>query len=155
MFAGEGDAAPVIGSDGTVYVASENGVLKAIPSSYNGTNPGVILEFGLGNVVEFSSPAIGRGPDGKDIIYVGTEGGLLYSINGTNATAPLSQRFVKNLGGPIRSSISIGSDGTVYAGTLDGRMYSVYGDSLGLSTTAQWSKLQGNANGTGLIGACP
>lgn len=151
VFVGDGDNGPVIGSDGTVYVASENGILRAMDPDTGDT----LFEFGLGNVVEFSTPAIGKGANGEDILYVGTEGGLLYAINGTNATVPGSQRFVKNLGGPIRSSITIGPDGTVYAGTLDGRMYSVYGDSTGLSDTAQWARLQGGANGTGLIGACP
>lgn len=149
-FVGDGDGAPVIGSDGTVYIASENGVLKMIDPSTGGT----IHEIGLGNVVEFSSPAIGRAADDSDIIYVGTEGGLLYSFNGTNSTSPATQRMVKDLGAPIRSDITISADGTVYAGTLDGRMFTIFGDSIGLADTP-WPKSQGGLNGTGQFGTCP
>lgn len=148
-FVGDGDGAPVIGSDGTLYVASENGVLKAINASTGATT----FEVGLGNVVEFSSPAIGRAADGSDIIYVGTEGGLLYSFNGTNSTSSGTQRMVKDLGAPIRSDITISADGTVYAGTLDGRMFTIFGDSVGLANTP-WPKSQGGLNGTGQIGSC-
>ena len=139
----------MIGSDGTVYVASENGVLKAMNPSTGVTE----FEVGLGNTVEFSSPAIGRGADGNDIIYVGTEGGLLYSINGNNSPNFGTQRFVKDLGAPIRSDITIAADGTVYVGTLDGRMATIFGDSVGLANTP-WPKAQGNLNGTGQIGTC-
>lgn len=143
-FVGEGDSAPVIGSDNTVYVASENGVLKALNPSTGSS----IFEIGLGNVVEFSTPAIGKGSDGKDIVYVGTEGGQFYAINGTNASSAGQQRFVKNLGAPVRSDITIGNDGTVYVGTLDGRMFTLFGDSVGLANSS-WPKSQANLNGTG------
>ncbi len=146
IFVGDGDGAPVIGSDGTVYVASENGILKALDP----TNGNTRFEIGLGNVVEFSSPAIGKGTNGEDVIYVGTEGGLLYSFNGTNATTPGSQRFVKDLGAPIRSDITISPDGTVYTGTLDGRMFTLFGDSVGLANSP-WPKAQGDLNGTGQV----
>lgn len=143
---GDADAAPVIGSDGTIYIASENGVLKAI----NPTTGAQISEFGLGNVVEFSAPAIGRGPDGNDIIYVGTEAGRLYAIDGTNSPTPNRERFVRELGAPIRSSITIANDGTVYAGTLDGRLYTLFGDSTGLANSP-WPKAQGSLDGTGVF----
>lgn len=151
-FVGDGDAAPVIGSDGTVYVASENGILLALDANLD-----ELFTIGLGNVVEFSSPAIGKGPDGEDVIYVGTEGGLLYSITGTAlGTSGLTagtQRFVKSLGAPIRSDISIGNDGTVYVGTLDGRMYTLFGDSVGLADSA-WPKAQRDLDATGIAGSC-
>lgn len=146
IFVGDGDGAPVIGSDGTVYIASENGILKAVDP----TNGNTRFEIGLGNVVEFSSPAIGKGANGEDVIYVGTEGGLLYSFNGTNASTPGSQRFVKDLGAPIRSDITIAPDGTIYTGTLDGRMFTLFGDSVGLANSP-WPKAQGDLNGTGQV----
>ena len=152
VFVGEGDSSPVIGSDGTVYVASENGILKVI----NGDTGAQIKEIGLGNVVEFSAPAIGQGPDGKDIIYVATEGGTLYAFNGyNNGTGSfLTERFRKDLGAPARTNLTVGGDGTVYAGTIGGEVYSIYGDSVGLA--GEWSKAQGGINGTGRVpgGGC-
>jgi hypothetical protein len=155
VFVGDGDNAPVIGSDGTVYLASEDGRLRALRTNPDTgafeTAPGwPATGFGLGNVVEFSSPVIGAGPNG-DVIYVGTEAGLLWGINGTNNTAGQvgSGAVIQELEAPIRGSLTLSNDGTLYASTLDGRMFGVLTESSGLAPNAQWSRAQGNNNGTG------
>ncbi len=155
VFVGDGDNAPVIGSDGTVYLASEDGRLRALRTNPDTgefeTAPGwPVTGFGLGNVVEFSSPVIGAGPNG-DVIYVGTEAGLLWGINGTNNTAGQvgSGAVIQELEAPIRGSLTLSNDGTLYASTLDGRMFGVLTESSGLAPNAQWSRAQGNNNGTG------
>jgi outer membrane protein assembly factor BamB len=142
----------LIGSDGTVYHASEDGRLRAFHTNASGefeTAPGwPATGVGLGNVVEFSSPVIGAGPNG-DIIYVGTEGGLVWSINGTNTPNPSSAKVIQELEAPIRGSLTLGNDGTLYASTLDGRVFGVLTESSGLAPNAQWARAQGNNNGTG------
>lgn len=152
IYVGDGDNAPVIGSDGTVYVASEDGRLRAFQSNGQGkfvNPPGwPATGVGLGNVVEFSSPVIGEGPTG-DIIYVGTEAGLVWSINGTNSTAPSHAKVIQELEAPIRGSLTLSNDGTLYVSTLDGRVFGVLTESKGLAPNAHWARAQGNNNGTG------
>ena len=64
-------SSPAIGSDGTVYVGSNDNKLYAI----NGKSGVKLWEFETGNAVD-SSPAIG--PDGT--VYVGSENKKLYAI---------------------------------------------------------------------------
>ena len=64
-------SSPAIGSDGTVYVGSEDTKLYAI----NGKTGVKLWEFKTGGPVE-SSPAIG--PDGT--VYVGSNDNKLYAI---------------------------------------------------------------------------
>ncbi|MBO35823.1 MAG: cell surface protein, partial [Verrucomicrobiales bacterium] len=65
-------SSPAIGSDGTVYVGSEDKKLYAI----NGKTGDKLWEFETGDIV-FSSPAIGS--DGT--VYVGSHDKKLYAIN--------------------------------------------------------------------------
>ncbi|MCK5561342.1 MAG: PQQ-binding-like beta-propeller repeat protein [Thermoplasmata archaeon] len=93
-------SSPAIGSDGTIYVGSDDYNLYAI--NPNGTKK---WNFTTGGDVR-SSPAIGS--DGT--IYVGSNDYNLYAIypNGT-------KKWNFTTGG-IESSPAIGSDGTVYVG---------------------------------------
>lgn len=153
VFVGDGDNSPVIGTDGTIYVASEAGTLTAISPAGE-----VLFRIGLGGVVEFASPVIGQGPQGEDVIYIGTENGMVYGFNGTNApgsATPFKQVFTRNVQGPIRSHLTMGPDGSLYVSTLDGRLQSMYTNNTGLSSTAQWAKTQKDAYGSGRIGSCP
>ena len=71
-------SSPAIGSDGTVYVGSEDNKLYAL----NGKTGVKLWEFGTGNVVA-SSPAIGS--DGT--VYVGSMDNKLYAFK-TNSKGP-------------------------------------------------------------------
>ena len=71
-------SSPAIGSDGTVYVGSEDKKLYAI----NGKSGVKLWEFVTGDEVS-SSPAIG--PDGT--VYVGSEDNKLYAIK-TDSKGP-------------------------------------------------------------------
>lgn len=75
----------------------------------------------------YSSPALG--PDGS--IYIGTGGATgvggplpqsrrLFSISSQGTT-----NWIFTTGGSLRGSAAIGSDGTIYIGSTDGRLYSV------------------------------
>jgi hypothetical protein len=113
---GDVDSSPAIGSDGTVYVGSDDNNLYAI----NGKSGVKLWEFETEGRVT-SSPAIGS--DGT--VYVGSDDGKLYAING--------KRWVKlwefETGGPVLSSPAIGSDGTVYVGSVDKKLYAINGKS--------------------------
>jgi outer membrane protein assembly factor BamB len=95
-----------IGPDGTIYVTGERGL--------NAVNPDGTLkwQFPTGNGA-LSSVAIGS----NGVLYFGA-GSSLYSVapNGTL----LWQFVIQPLSDP-----SIGSDGTIYAGSADGNVYAI------------------------------
>jgi hypothetical protein len=114
-------SSPAIGSDGTVYVGSNDKKLYAI----NGKSGVKLWEFETGGYV-VSSPAIGS--DGT--VYVGSHSGRLYAINGKSGIK--LWEFETEYSLPVDSSPAIGSDGTVYVGSSDG-LYAIKADSKGLA----------------------
>lgn len=108
--------APVIGADGTIYVAGGNYVLYAV--NPNGTKK---WEFQAGAAMQFTSAAIGH--DGT--IYVGSEDHSLYAVNPDG-----SYRWSFETGREIRSSPVVAADGTVYVGSFDGKLYAIKGDAI-------------------------
>jgi len=146
------NSAPAIGSDGTIYVGSEDHYLYAI-------NPNGILKWKFKTEGGVNSPAI----DNDGTIYVGSDVNL-YAINpdgtlkwkfktdNTVASSPaigsngmiyissfdrylyaispdgtLKWKFkIGELVGWFQSSPAIGSDGTIYVGSWDGCLYAIY-----------------------------
>ena len=117
---GNVDSSPAIGSDGTVYVGSDDRKLYAL----NGKSGVKLWEFETGSFVT-SSPAIGS--DGT--VYVGSYDNKLYAINGKSGV----KLWEFETGDNVWSSLSIGSDGTVYVGSADKRLYAIKTDSKGLA----------------------
>ena len=101
-------SSPAIGSDGTVYVGSNDGKLYAI--NPNGTQK---WNYPTGGDVG-SSPAIGS--DGT--LYVGSNDAKHYAINPDG-----SLKWSSTTGGNSFSSPAIGTDGTVYVGSGDNKLY--------------------------------
>jgi len=103
-------SSPAIGSDGTIYVGSNDDNLYAI-------NPSGTLKwkYATGDGIR-SSPAIGN--DGT--IYVGSDDSNLYAINPTGTL-----KWTYTTGGDIRSSPAIGNDGTIYVGSNDYNLYAI------------------------------
>ena len=107
-------SSPAIGSDGTVYVGSDDDYLYAL----NAADGAQKWKFQIGTF--FSSPAIGS--DGT--IYVGSKDNYLYAINPDGS---LKWKFQTGRDG-VRSSPAIGSDGTIYVGSDDTYLYALYPD---------------------------
>ena len=102
-----------IGSDGTIYVGSDDNNLYAI-------NPDGSKKWNFktsGDV--YSSPAIGS--DGT--IYVGSRDNNLYAINPEG-----SKKWAFKTGDDVDSSPAIGSDGTIYVGSDDDNLYAINPD---------------------------
>ncbi|ADN35976.1 PKD domain containing protein [Methanolacinia petrolearia DSM 11571] len=104
---------PAIGSDGTIYVGSDDKNLYAI----NPDDGSVKWNYSTGDKIR-TSPAIGL--DGT--IYVGSSDGALYAIN-PDKTVKWIYDANNNYGADFKyCSPVIGPDGTIYIGS--------YGDSL-------------------------
>ncbi|MDD5311817.1 MAG: PQQ-binding-like beta-propeller repeat protein [Dehalococcoidia bacterium] len=98
---------PAIGSDGTIYIG-DNCSFYAINSSGN-----LKWQYPTGTI--FSTPAIG----GDGTIYIGA-----YTQNQVFAFRPDgSLKWNYTAGSSIASPASIGTDGTVYVGSIDGTVY--------------------------------
>ena len=129
-------SSPAIGSDGTVYVGSQDEKLYAI----NGKTGGKLWEFVTGGYVH-SSPAIGS--DGT--VYVGSVDGKLYALNGKTGV----KLWEFQTGSLVTSSSpAIGSDGTVYVGSRDKKLYAIKTDSKGLAKSP-WPMRGQNPQHTG------
>ena len=113
---GEVSSSPAIGSDGTVYVGSDDNKLYAI----NGKTGAKLWEFKTESEVR-SSPAIGA----DDTVYVGSHDKKLYAINGKTGV----KLWEFETGSIVHSSPAIGSDGTVYVGSGDNKLYAIHGKS--------------------------
>ena len=132
---GGGVSSPAIGSDGTVYIGSDDKKLYAL----NGKSGVKLWEFVAGGPVS-SSPAIGS--DGT--VYVGSDDKKLYAINGKTGV----KLWEFETGGLVFSSPAIGSDGTVYFGGK--KLYAIKTDSLGLAKSP-WPMLGQNPLHTGRV----
>jgi outer membrane protein assembly factor BamB len=108
-----GNAAPAIGSDGTLYVGAGTGLL-----SVNGTTGVVNWTFASANVS--SSPAIG----GDGTVFFGCDDGSFYAV--TPGATSGTQRFKVTTGGPVSSSPAIGPNGEVYFVSDDGNLYAIH-----------------------------
>ena len=107
-------SSPAVGSDGTIYVGSEDQNLYAI--NPDGSEK---WAFGMGGRV-LSSPALGA--DGT--IYVGSyDNDNLFAIN-PNGT----QKWAFRTSAQVVSVPAIGVDGTVYVGSSDHNLYAVKPD---------------------------
>lgn len=121
-----GESAPVSGNDGFLWLGTKDGIVYAI--SPNGAVPHA-RRVGGGEIT--STPAIAA--DGN--VVVGGPDGVLYALNagtptndagGFVAGAMLAAlAWSVDLGSPIKSSPAIGPDGTIYVGTLDGKLVAV------------------------------
>ncbi len=114
-------SSPTIGSDGTIYVGSDDSYLYAINA--DGSKKWAFEtnvdgrqgpNFGLDRVR--SSPVIGS--DGT--IYVGSGDYNLYAINPDG-----SKKWNFKTGDGVDSSPTIGSDGTIYVGSWDKNLYAI------------------------------
>ena len=130
-------SSPAIGSDGTVYVGSNDYKLYAI----NGKSGVKLWEFETGGNVS-SSPAIGS--DGT--VYVGSYDKKLYAINGKSGV----KLWEFETGSDVHSSPAIGSDGTVYVGSDDKKLYAIKTESKGLAKSP-WPMRGQNARHTGRV----
>jgi len=123
---------PAIGSDGTIYVGSDDHNLYAI--NPDGTQK---WAFETGDDV-LSSPAIAS--DGT--IYVGSYDNKLYAINSDG-----TQKWAFETGDDVFSSPAIASDGTIYVGSLDNKLYAVNPDG-----TQRWAfETEGNVGSSPAI----
>jgi hypothetical protein len=136
-------SSPTIGSDGTVYVGSDDKKLYAI----NGKSGVKLWESKTGSIYT-SSPAIGT--DGT--VYVGSDDYKLYAINGKSGV----KLWEFETGGSVESSPAIGPDGTVYVGSAtadpfasaDKKLYAIKTDSKGLAKSP-WPMRGQNPQHTG------
>jgi outer membrane protein assembly factor BamB len=105
------NSSSAIGSDGTIYIGSNDNYLYAI-------NPDGSLEwkYETGGGLESSSPAIGS--DGT--IYFGSGDNCFYAVN-PNGTL----KWKYETGNWIVGSPAIGSGGTIYFGSGDNYLYAV------------------------------
>ena len=104
-------SSPTIGSDGSIYVGSNDNKLHAFHSNGNPK-----WTFNTENWVD-STPAVG--PDGT--IYVGSWDNKVYAINSSDG----SKQWEFETNSYVIASPSVGADGKVYVGSKDSIFYAL------------------------------
>ncbi len=170
-------SSPAIAADGTIYVGSNDGNLYAIsPSgkekwrfefgkSVTINNSAVITEDGT-IIIAAANKLYALSPNREEkwILFDGTNSmftsaavasdGTIYISQGHNLYAVDSKKptevpvLIADTGNFIRSSPTISSDGTVYFGSDDGKLYAVKTNSGGLASTP-WPKFRKDIENTG------
>jgi outer membrane protein assembly factor BamB len=141
-----GQSSPaVLGTTGMVWVGTSDGLVLAVG---NGV---VRFAFRIGGAVK-ASPAI----DSAGTAIVGSDDGILYGLNvgdGSSGTVdagpPGAAYAAAKLAfayavGPMASSPVIGADGTIYVGTLDGKLVAV----AATHTATSWAATTNDTNGS-------
>lgn len=100
-----GNSSPVVGTDGTVYVASQEGRIHAIDPS-SGTEKNI---YALSGQTIDASPAIDAG---RNRLYLSDEEGNFVALNLLSFTTDWE---LSGIGGTPSSPV-IGTDGTIYVG---------------------------------------
>ena len=113
-------SSPVIGTDGTVYVGTQNNQLVAIQPTTGIQN----WAFTAGGIIQ-ATPAVSA----NGTIYAGALDNNLYAVN---PDGTLFWTFAT--GGAIHASPAIGNDGTIYFASDDNKLYAVNPNG-----TLQWS----------------
>ncbi|MEW5804615.1 MAG: PQQ-binding-like beta-propeller repeat protein [bacterium] len=106
------DSSPAIGSNGSIYVGSNDGKLYALDPD----DGSLKWHYQTGRNID-SSPAIGS--DGS--VYAGSNNGKLYAFNHNDGSLKWSYQTK----GIIHSSPAIGIDGTIYVGSDDYNLYAI------------------------------
>jgi outer membrane protein assembly factor BamB len=125
------NASPVIGSDGTIYMPSENGFFAV--------NPDGTLKWEKINLQTRMAPAVAS--DNSAVYVYDTPSGLVYALNPANSSTLWSYY----IGYSTYGSPTIGSDNTIYiAGEPDRNLGPSYMYALNPNGTLKWRWTTGN-----------
>jgi outer membrane protein assembly factor BamB len=110
------DSSPKVGLDGTIFVASHDQKLYALPANpTNKKRPTPIWVYRANEKFRGSSPEFSVA---GNLIYIGDEGGNLHAVSTTKAGQANKQndktQWVKKLCDKITSSPKADTDGTIY-----------------------------------------
>jgi outer membrane protein assembly factor BamB len=121
------DAAPAVGSDGTIYFGNYNGDVYAL--NPNGT---LKWKYTVGGQIQSGISISSNGT-----LYVGSPNGYLYALtdNGNNAT----QLWNYTTGSITWSTAAISTDGTIYVGSNSGSPNSGVLYALNPDGTLKWN----------------
>jgi outer membrane protein assembly factor BamB len=115
-------SSPAVAGD-HLYFGSDDGNVYAVNKSTGSKSTGhADWTFPTGARV-FSSPAVATNPGSPAIVVIGSDDGNVYFLEDNGTSVTLLATF--SIGAPVRSSPAIDSDGTVYVGADDGRVYAV------------------------------
>lgn len=138
---GDIQASPVLGADGAVYFAALDASFYALEPDTGTLRWRVPL-----NTNSVSTAAVRA--DGA--IILGADDGIVRALS--PADGSVRWRFDTRKAVPddtIDSSPLLAPDGSVYFPSLDGRLYKLRGNGLGLSEVSNWPAFRGDARRTG------
>ncbi|MBL9167626.1 MAG: PQQ-binding-like beta-propeller repeat protein [Verrucomicrobiales bacterium] len=110
-------SSPAVSDDGVVFIASDDSKLYALDGATGVKRWDIELEgYGTSPILSYSqisaSPIVG--PD--HVVYLGTEAGYLYGIDGDTGVT----KWRRGPGAPIAGSAALTADGTLYTASTSG-----------------------------------
>jgi hypothetical protein len=146
----------VLGPDGTLYVASDYGVLCAfVTVDSSSAAPGSLKWMFRTRIRSFvngiKTPPL-LGPDGT--LYVATELGDIVAIDtvGNSSTAAGSVKWTYYSGDQFETPLALGPDGTLYAGGRHVYAIDTVGNSSAASGSVKWMHIQRGISGAVTLG---
>lgn len=143
------ESSPVISANDYVIFGADDGFIYAIDG-----NTGQLVWNAATDGPVKSTAALYEIGEANDRLYIGSDDGNLYVLNLNNGSLVESY----DTGSSIRSPLTYAA-GTIYFGTMDGRVFAIQDSLPGLSKTtnsnntiSQWATFQGNNNRTGYQG---
>ena len=138
------DASPVLGENNEVFFVSRDGYLRSLD-----INTGIANWEVFSGDVFYSSPTVDLNGRVYVIGYTGFGENHLfaYNSNGTKAWDTNSSSSLLNIGGLVDSSLALDTNGNLFFGCFDNKVYSVNVGS-GIAQNA-WPQLQRNNARTG------
>lgn len=137
------DASPVVGADGTVYFASGDAFFYAL--NPEGRNTERVRWRRDMRAVSASTAAV----RGDGVIIVGADDGNVRAFNPEDGEV----RWTFKAEEEIFSSPSVGPDGAIYVGSLDGKLYKLAGNGSPLSTVSSWPSFHRDVARSGQLAA--
>ncbi len=137
---GEINASPVLGADGTVYFAAEDTWFYALAPQ-----DGSLRWRRALNTTSISTAAV----RGDGTIIFGADDGLLRALDPRDGSERWRFNTNPGFGDLIESSPLIAPNGSIYFGSLDGRLYKLKGNGSPLSSLSSWPAFRRDVAHTG------
>lgn len=144
---GGNDSSPALAANGTVSLGSWSGRVDAVSAT-----GAPAWSYATGSAVGWSSPTIGA--DG--VQYIATKDAHTQGANNRLLALGAGGILKWDLVLPafLDTSPALASDGTLYVGAWNGKLYAVCSHSPGLAASS-WPKFRRDAQNTGRLASCP
>lgn len=114
---------PILGSDGTLYFAADDGFIYALDTLGNKTDAASRLKWRLQRTAGLEPPYTSKDAQSSPVLglngtlYIGYTDGFIYAIGTVGNQTDAAPKWTLSIGTSVQSSPLLGPDGTLYVGS--------------------------------------